>query len=467
MSIHPSSQNIAAAWRKRAEWLTRWTMAHLVNRTDIWGKYLAVDKRTAAPDGSMRLTRIAPSAAKRGKLSLNEKIILRHYQGEQPGHLVGIHSASATNHSKWLAIDLDPQSADGQHLINLRAATHWKDELLTMGFRPVLLDVNGAGGYLLLVLLRDPTPTARVNEFAQRLVRDYSDLGLARVPNVHPAGPAVTSSSWIRLPGRNPTSDVWTRVWNGHQWLDGSDAIERLLGAHGDAPALVRKLSAAGPAPAPAEPAAAAILPTAASPVSAHGRRMEHDFAESSTAFASALDGARSRLIQPDGKITSDATPLSSTDQCETDILAHLLNASRNGDEATSFAMLNSAGLDDQAFAQADHRRIFRAMASLQARGQRLLPTVIADEIPEEHRSAALAIIDELILHRAIPQEVFANHVAHLSPAHPPGSVSAGDSPADPALEVVISAWPRLTPAIRQAINALIRASEAVESAQA
>ena len=43
---------IAGEWRERATQLAEWTMSHLVNRTDVWGRYLAENQRKPKADGS-------------------------------------------------------------------------------------------------------------------------------------------------------------------------------------------------------------------------------------------------------------------------------------------------------------------------------------------------------------------------------------------------------------------------------
>src|SRR5262245_56576309 len=56
---------VAGEWRARADELADWVMTHLVNRTDVWGRYV----RNKSEATTRAVT--APFAAERGKVSLD------------------------------------------------------------------------------------------------------------------------------------------------------------------------------------------------------------------------------------------------------------------------------------------------------------------------------------------------------------------------------------------------------------
>ncbi len=85
---------VNAAWAASAHALAEWTMERMVNRTDAWGQYLPLDERAKGK-----------AITRKGKLDLS--IIIRHYQAKVVSDLIGLHSTSATNTSRWLGIDLD------------------------------------------------------------------------------------------------------------------------------------------------------------------------------------------------------------------------------------------------------------------------------------------------------------------------------------------------------------------------
>jgi hypothetical protein len=414
------SKNIVAAWQKRADWLARWTLSHLVNRHDLWGRYFPLEKRSPGPHGEPIISRLAPSSPKkRGVLQLSERALIRHYRGADVGDLIGLHSASGNNHSRWMAIDLDRHNKDITPLDNLRAATHWQDELISHGFHPLLMDTDGLGGYCLLVLFRETLPTSKVHDFAERLVRDHADLGLAQRPTIHPSSAIANPQDWLRLPGRHPAVDHWTRVWNGRHWQDGADAVEALLHAHGDLPTLIRKfIPSAGSgfyaAPHPAE----TQLPV----TEANGNgNTQHE-----------------TKIEP---------------RSETQVLAYLLAATRTGDERAAFTATSAANLSADSFTLPTHRHIYHALQTLHAQGERITPTDIAEEIPAEHRPVALSAIDELILEKPIDEQTFVTRLKSLTARMPVPQI---ESNPDTTLQMIVSAWPSLSPSIRQAIATLV-----------
>ena len=71
--------------------------------------------------------------------------------------VVGLHTTSPDNTSKWGALDIDWHAEDGTDgsAVTGRAARAWYDRLKAMGFRPLLIDSNGRGGYHLRILFRE------------------------------------------------------------------------------------------------------------------------------------------------------------------------------------------------------------------------------------------------------------------------------------------------------------------------
>ena len=417
------STNVTAAWEKRAGWLAHWTWDRLLNRLDLWAKFLPKDKHRHAAGQKPKICRLAPVSAKRGKLKLTERILERHYRGADPGHIIGIQSASLENTSRWIAIDLESTAHREVPLNNLRAATHWREELMLLGFRPLMIETDGAGGYQLLTLFREPLATARAHDFVARLVSDFAETGLESPPRVLPGSPTCDDNDWLRLPGRHPITNHWSRVWNGVHWLAGADAVEALLHAHGDAPTLVRKLAAT-----------AAVL-------SGGGN--------GATPFAAPQSPRPAQTPQP---------PKHSPQQ-EEQALCYLLAATRSDDTATAFAAIGAADIDPSAFHDQIHRQIFEALLALSHEQTRITPTLIGQQIPEDQRPAALGIIDRLLVQKAADEAEFETILANLSrqsaqkspQASGPIVPSNGDSEVDQILQL----WPRLSPTVRQALLAL------------
>jgi hypothetical protein len=224
-------------------------MARLVNRLDVWGSYVPekdrgkVCKRSDGTEYKLGATLTKPSKDKRGQVLLTEGVILRHFRPRHAGDVIGLHTTSEQNNSRWGGLDIDRHgegSADPAK--NLAAAVAWYVRLRELGFRPLLTDSNGRGGYHLDVLFRGPAPTALVYGFLAWLARDFADFGLSGAPEQFPKQPYIPPGkygNWKRLLGRHHTRDHWSRVWDGERWLEGDAAIECVLSLRGDPASLI------------------------------------------------------------------------------------------------------------------------------------------------------------------------------------------------------------------------------------
>lgn len=230
-------KRIGDEWRSRAKELARWTMTHLVNRTDVWGRYLAKRYRETR-DGVANHAITAPFRAERGKVFLNPGSLEKHFKTRSVGGVLGLHSSSSDMTSRWFAIDIDLHEADDLSVSregNFAAAQYWRNQLVEQNLDPLLIDSNGRGGFHLLVIFAEALETRSVHDFAKRLVSDYEKRGLDKMPDIFPNKPEWNHyGSWLRLFGRHHTHDHFSRVWNDepwdeNQWLEGHEAIDRIL----------------------------------------------------------------------------------------------------------------------------------------------------------------------------------------------------------------------------------------------
>jgi hypothetical protein len=247
-----------AAWVDRAEELARWVMAHLANRLDAWGAYRPVEEI------GREFTRRDGSKGKLGEQKtvwgrLTDYLLVRHFRARDRAHVIGSHTAGPDNLSKGGGIDIDchgPTSTAPE--VNLCAALHWYGRLVALGFRPLLLDSNGAGGFHLRLLLAEPIPADRLFHFLRGLTQDHRALGFDKAPEQFPKQADVRRcckglGNWLRLPGRHHKRDFWSRVWDGSTWLEGYNAINFMLSLTGDPPGLIPEVPP--PPPAPPRPA--------------------------------------------------------------------------------------------------------------------------------------------------------------------------------------------------------------------
>jgi hypothetical protein len=250
--------SIASVWANRAPELARWAWEHLINRTDVWGSYYI----SHGPDGPETVSYTAPAVKDRGKVYLSEGVLRRHFAGRS---IIGSHSTSAENTSKWGAVDIDwhgDESPDPEIL--WRAALAWYSRLWLLDLNPLLTDSNGRGGLHLRVLFNGPVPTEIVYAFMNWLVSDYAAFGLPAAPEVFPKQPHIDFGhygNWLRLPGRHHKRAHWSRVWDGDsgRWLEGHAAIDLLLSHRGVSPDLIPAEALAYREPARARSAAGVV----------------------------------------------------------------------------------------------------------------------------------------------------------------------------------------------------------------
>jgi hypothetical protein len=244
----------AAIWAARADELALWAQARLVNRLDAWGAYTPPERRGreyVRRDGTT--AKVPVNYTAKGRLTPG--LLARHFRGARHEHIIGLHTTSPDNSCRWGAVDIDRHGDSGNDpAANLAAAVAWHDRLRGLGLSPLLSDSNGAGGFHLLTVFREPVPTARVFALMRWLVADYSAHGLTAPPECFPKQPHLPPGgygNWLRLPGRHHTREHWSAVWDGARWLSGADAVAYLLTFRGDPPALVPPEAAAPPPPPP------------------------------------------------------------------------------------------------------------------------------------------------------------------------------------------------------------------------
>lgn len=227
-------KRIENEWRERAPELAEWTMRCLVNRTDVWGRYVAKKYREKTDNHAIT----APFRDERGKIFLNTSSLEKHYKTHLVSGVLGLHSTSADLSSRWLAIDIDLHDDEELSVTaegNFVAARHWFQRLVEAGFDPLLMDSNGAGGFHLMVVFANPMCTHSVHNFGKELVGDFAIRGLDFQPEIFPGKPQWSHyGDWLRLPGRHHTRQHFTRVycdepWGEEPWLAGHEAIDRLL----------------------------------------------------------------------------------------------------------------------------------------------------------------------------------------------------------------------------------------------
>jgi len=250
--IKPSNE--ADAWAVHADALAVWTLKRLVNRTDAWVQYLALEQRRK-------------QNARTIKGELTKKVLLPHYKGTDVSDLIALHTTSQDNLSRSLGFDIDwhGEPDPEKQRQNRKAAKKLYKRAKRLGFDPLLIDSNGRGGYHLILIFQRSVPTTKVYAFGQWLLKDWQQLGFAEKPEQFPKQPFLDKNTpygnALRLPGRHHKHDWYSRVWTGEQWAKGEEAIRIILGTKGAQPELIPVDAAAiNSKPASAESGPARVI---------------------------------------------------------------------------------------------------------------------------------------------------------------------------------------------------------------
>ena len=106
-------ERIADEWSDRAPELAQWIDKQMVNRTDVWGRYLKEKYRGESNQGTPKNKAItAPFSRGRGKVMLQLSSLEKHFRASDGGGVLGLHSSSRDGTSRWLAIDIDLHDDD-------------------------------------------------------------------------------------------------------------------------------------------------------------------------------------------------------------------------------------------------------------------------------------------------------------------------------------------------------------------
>jgi hypothetical protein len=229
----------AAPWMSAAAPLGAFFDANLVNRRDVWGAYIATDRREAGKQS----TYTAPSLPRRGTDTLEAWRVARHFAGESTGHVIGLHSTSPSDTSRWGAFDFDVHEDQSPEFVDrlLSAALDIAAKIVNAGGAPILEDSNGKGGLHLWIRFDAPVPTADCFAWLRRFADDAAaewQVPIETYPKQASARGAF--GNWLRLPGRHHTREHWSRVSvPGAPWYAGADAVAVLLAWQGTPAAVV------------------------------------------------------------------------------------------------------------------------------------------------------------------------------------------------------------------------------------
>jgi len=237
-------QDGSACWHNRAKKLADWAWDVMVNRTDVHGRYY-FDPNDG---GKVKV--------KTDKRSLTKAMLSRHFKATSINDVVGLHTTThetipgvvgGVSRSRWGCGDIDNHGPGDAPDCNVRAALAWHGVLISVGFRPLLIDSNGRGGFHLFVVFDEPILTVHVRQLFRWLTRDWREQGLSEPPECFPKQDSIQPlgsdhgayGNWARLPGRHPKRSHWSRIYVDGEWVEGDGAIDALLDVTGDPAQLI------------------------------------------------------------------------------------------------------------------------------------------------------------------------------------------------------------------------------------
>lgn len=167
------------------------TTRHLVNRWDAYGVYKDGKQWTEKNGG------------------LTEELIAAHFAGTA---IIGLHTTAADQTCKWCCWDFDSHDeGDGDNWDHVTALA---ENLELQGMHPIIEDSNGAGGYHVWIIFNEPLPCPAVFDW-QRAV----PVG-GKVEHFPKQRTAARYGNFVRLPGKHPKRDHWSRFWDGAAWVN-------------------------------------------------------------------------------------------------------------------------------------------------------------------------------------------------------------------------------------------------------
>jgi hypothetical protein len=222
------------SWSPRADVLAEHAFTRLVNRTDVWGEYLAPGRRYLNRHGELVRSLTMPKKALRGRVTLTRRHLEEHFRGRV---VRGVHTTSVADTSLHLDFDFDNHGDEaGAFALNVALCARLVAALAEMGFVAIVED-SGGGGLHVWTLFDVPAPTRNAFSLGCAVLREarrgapdeIADLPVELFPKQ--GGVRGGYGNWLRLPGRHHSRDHWSRIRGHHRWESGTRGADLWLNA--------------------------------------------------------------------------------------------------------------------------------------------------------------------------------------------------------------------------------------------
>ena len=197
--------------------LGEWTLSSLVNRTDVSGLWTGEGWSTC-------------------KETLTRSVIEEHYLGNS---IIGVHAVSIENCCRFMVFDVDSHGDDPGAAHEM--ADRVRAFLEASGIPYLEEDSDGRGGRHFWVRFAEKQPAAVVCRIIQKIkaasriqeaepvVPLYAGISCEIFPKGERTAETPFGGGYIRLPGKHPKHDHWSRFLIGGQVLTGQEAIQAWL----------------------------------------------------------------------------------------------------------------------------------------------------------------------------------------------------------------------------------------------
>lgn len=145
----------------------------------------------------------------------------QHFSG---GRIIGLHTTSTANTSRWMAFDIDAHNGESER-DTLAVAEQVSARVRQAGLRPFVFSSDDRGGIHVWVVFPQPRPTAEVYDLAHDIAEDLPVEAFPKQPEVEPG----RFGNWIRLPGKHPKRGCYSCIRLGDRWGSVDETIAALL----------------------------------------------------------------------------------------------------------------------------------------------------------------------------------------------------------------------------------------------
>jgi len=234
-----NGQTAPIPWAARAGELAAWVKGHTMVRDDAYAEHY-IDEEAKLQKRWVRKNLMLERLERHFRAATQQDVAA--------GSIISLAAMALapggeSSYTRETVIDVDCHDGKNQTATQ-RAAFAWFDALAKLSFRPIL-ENSSINSYHLRIVFNQDLETGKARSLMMWVTRDWKDYGLTRAPEVFPKTDTLTAdgagslSVPLRLFGRCPKYEFWSKVYSGFEWLDDDGSIDWILNTSGDDPSLI------------------------------------------------------------------------------------------------------------------------------------------------------------------------------------------------------------------------------------